>query len=58
MPDKRLAHTRAAALPEGYQYGDAGRPAIRIRFLREFTIKANVEPTMKRLSPAILVHIK
>lgn len=38
---------RSAPLADGYQFGDAGKPAIGIRFLQSFDIKANVQPPLR-----------
>ncbi len=35
-------------LPAGYQFGDAGKPRLRIRFLSAFTIQPNVVPPQRR----------
>lgn len=40
MPDARLVKARDS-LPEGYQFGDAGKPAIRMRSLKRYDIQTN-----------------
>lgn len=37
MPDQRLARARAS-LPSGYQFLDAGKPRIAIRYLKSYVI--------------------
>ncbi len=39
MPDLRLQKARES-LPADYRFGDAGKPAIRIRFLLAYDIHA------------------
>ena len=46
MPEQRLARMRQS-LQEGYQFGDAGKPEIRIRYLREWNI--HIDPSPKRM---------
>ena len=43
MPDQRLKKARES-LPSGYQFGDAGKPAIRIRFLKSYDIRVDPKP--------------
>jgi hypothetical protein len=43
---------RREPLPKGYQFGDAGKPRIAIRFVKQYDIKADTHPTrIPALSP-------